>query len=65
MFLWRRLPCVKGAVERMRDGGIVFNGFYSFTTPPSFSCENANSPYTGAAYSEIRLRVASTTYEPR
>ena len=42
-----RLPCVKGAVaERLRD---CVSMKYSFTIPPSFSCENATSLYTREA----------------
>ena len=54
-----KAPLCKGscrAKARLRD---CFYGNLSFTTPPSFSCENATSPYTGEAYSETRLRVAS------
>ena len=45
----KRLPCVKGTVERMRDWGIVLHKAFSFTIPPSFSCENATSLYTREA----------------
>ena len=48
MFLYQRLPCVKGAVaERLRD---CVSMKYSFTIPPSFSCENATSLYTREAF---------------
>ena len=51
-----RLPCVKGAVERKQDWGIVFGDLIHFTTPPSFSSENATSPCTGDCRAKARPR---------
>ena len=56
-----RLPCARGAVERMRDWGVGSNFFRKkrkkVTIPPSFSCENATSLYTREAWSKCTLVI--------